>query len=62
MPAIETYCRITNGYLELRVPVTKGTPSASGKNLVIATSNGFAAVDGGNARISYNVITTKPAK
>lgn len=47
---------VKNGHLVIDIPLSKGTLSASGKNLVVATTNGFAAVEGSDVRVSLNAI------
>jgi hypothetical protein len=46
--------------LTLKIELSDGQPSHSGKTIVVATTSGFTDVPGTNLRISYNVI--KPRK
>ena len=42
--------------LTIAVLLGDGTPSASGKTLVVATTNGFISVAGSDIRLSLNVV------
>lgn len=44
--AAQEYTRVVGGYLEIRVKLNGGTPSASGKTLVIASSHGNQPIEG----------------
>lgn len=51
--------KIENNVLTITVPLTQGTPSKTGKTLVVASSNGFMEVPDTNIRVSLNVIKPK---
>ena len=53
--AIE-YIREKEGYLEIRMKLSKGTPSRSGKTLVVATTSGFVKADNSDISVSLNAI------
>lgn len=40
----------------IKVKLTAGTPSSTGKSLVVATSNGFVPVAGSDIKVSLNII------
>lgn len=49
--------RVANGTMTITCPVNgQGTPSSSGKSMVVATTNGFVLVDGSDLKVSLNVI------
>jgi hypothetical protein len=51
------YIRVTSdGYLEIRQKVGKGTVSASGKSLVVVSTGGFKPVDGGDIKVNLTAI------
>lgn len=54
--ADQEYIRVKEGYLEIRQKLTKGTPSASGRNLTIATTGGFKDVEGSDVRVNLTAI------
>lgn len=43
----------------IRAKLTTGTPSASGKNLTVATTKGFVPVADSNLKVSLNIIKSK---
>lgn len=51
----DEYIRVKDGYAEIRMKLTSGRPSYSGKSLVVASTNGFVRIDE-NYMISLNVI------
>lgn len=53
----EEYMRVQDGYLEIRVKLGPGTPSTSGKSLVVASTGGFALVGDG---VKVNLTAIKP--
>lgn len=55
-PDKQTYCRIKDGYLELRVKLQSGQTSRSGKSEVLVSTGGFTNIDGTEARINLTVI------
>jgi len=40
----------------IRAKLTVGSPSSSGKSLVVATTNGFVPVADSNLKVSLNII------
>ena len=52
--------KLEGNILTITTELTHGTISASGKSLVVATTNGFVSVAGSDIRVSLNVI--KPAR
>lgn len=42
--------------LTITTTITAGTPSSSGKTLVVASTNGFVIVPNSDIRVSLNVI------
>lgn len=50
------YIRVANSYLEIRTKLGPGRPSATGKNLVVATTGGFAQVEGSDIRVNLTAI------
>ena len=52
----QTYCRIKDGYLELRVKLQSGQTSRSGKSEVLVSTGGFTNIDGTDARINLTAI------
>ncbi len=52
------YARVVDGYLEIRMKVTAGRPSSTGKSLVIATTGGFSEIEGG-AKLNLTAITPR---
>ena len=54
----EEYLRVQDGFLEIRAKLGKGTRSASGKTLVLASSRGNQDADGEHdgktVRVGYN--------
>jgi len=50
------YIRVKAGYLEIRQKLDAGRPSASGKNLTVATTGGFKDIEGTNVRINLTAI------
>ena len=57
----EEYTRVVNGYLEIRVALTKGRPSSTGKSLVVYTTGGFVQAESGDRPVKVNLtaITAK---
>ena len=51
---------VKNGTMTIIMTLGAGAPSASGKTLIVASTNGFVPVPGGDLRVSVNVI--KPRK
>ena len=51
------YMRVQDGYLEIRVKLGPGTPSSTGKSLVVASTGGFVAVGDG---LKVNLTAIKP--
>ncbi len=49
-------CSVNGKTLTIVADIGPGERSASGKSLVVATTNGFIAVDGSDIRVSLNVI------
>jgi hypothetical protein len=47
---------IKDNVLILRIPLTKGTPSSTGKSLVLASTRGFIDVPNSDVKYSLNVI------
>ena len=47
---------IKDGKLTVTMPLSAGTPSKTGKTLIVFTTGGFVAVNGGDYKISINVI------
>jgi len=45
--------------LTLKIELSDGHPSHSGKSLVVATTSGFTDVPGTNLRISYNITKSR---
>ena len=52
--------KLEGNKLTITATLDSGTPSASGKTMVVATTNGFVAVAGTDIKVSLNVI--KPRK
>ena len=48
--------KLVGDKLTITIPIGKGTLSSSGKNLTVATTNGFVQVPNSDLRISLNVI------
>jgi hypothetical protein len=42
------YIRVKDGYLEIRQRIGKGTPSSTGRSLVVVSTGGFKEIDGGS--------------
>ncbi len=59
MKNTEEYSRIADGYLEVRMKVTPGRLSSSGKTNLIASTGGFKPIEGG---ASLNLTATTPLK
>lgn len=53
----EEYMRVQDGFLEIRVKLGPGTPSSSGKSLVVVSTGGFVPVGDG---IKVNLTAIKP--
>jgi phosphosulfolactate phosphohydrolase-like enzyme len=49
--------KVVGDTLTIKATLGKGTPSASGKTLVVATTNGFKVVEG--YKVSLNVIKAR---
>ncbi len=47
---------VKNGNLIITCPMNGGTPSKTGKSLVVATTNGFVDVPGSDIRVNLNAI------
>ena len=47
---------VKNGNLIITCPINGGTPSKTGKSLVVATTNGFVDVPGSDIRVNLNAI------
>jgi len=45
--------------LTVKMDISNGTPSASGKTIVVATTSGFVEVPGTSLRLSLNVIKAR---
>jgi len=52
--------KVQGDKLIITCTIGSGVPSSTGKSLVVATTNGFMAVEGSDLRVSLNVI--KPRK
>lgn len=52
--------KVEGDKLTITATISSGVPSSSGKTLVVATTNGFAAVADSDLKVSLNVI--KPRK
>ena len=52
--------KIEGDILTIKVVLSVGEPSKSGKTLIVATTNGFVPVEDSNLKVSLNVI--KPRK
>ena len=48
--------KIENNVLMIDVPLSSGTPSASGKSLVVASTGGFIDIPGSEVRINLTAI------
>lgn len=48
--------KVENNVMSIDAPLSAGTPSSSGKNLVVASTNGFIEVEGTPYKVSLNVI------
>jgi len=48
--------KVVGDKLTITATLSSGTPSASGKTLVVATTSGFVDVPGSDVRVSLNVI------
>ena len=46
--------KIEGEELVIRAPLSKGTPSKSGKTLIVATTNGFTPVPDSDIKVSLN--------
>ena len=51
------YMRVQDGYLEIRVKLGPGTPSSTGKSLVVASTGGFVLV---GESVKVNLTAIKP--
>ena len=53
-------CEVKGKKLVIEIDLNKPTPSASGKSLIVASTNGFAAtnlmIDGKSVKIAVNAI------
>lgn len=56
MPKNAQPVSIEGNMLVIRMPLSKGTPSKTGKSLVLATTGGFAEIPGSDARLNLTVI------
>lgn len=52
------YIRVAGGYLEIRQKIGQGTPSSTGRSLVVVTTGGFKEIDGGSG-IKVNLTAIK---
>jgi len=52
--------KISGDKLTITCTLGSGVPSASGKTMIVATTNGFVGVAGSDVKVSLNVI--KPRK
>ena len=52
--------KLEGNTLTIIATISSGVPSASGKTLVVCSSNGFVGVDGSDIKVSLNVV--KPRK
>lgn len=48
--------KLEGNELTIKVTVSSGVPSSTGKTLVVATTNGFTDVPGTDLKMSLNVI------
>lgn len=52
--------KVTGDKLSIEAILSKGTPSKTGKTLILASTGGFVAVQGAdNIKVSINVIKTR---
>ena len=51
--------KIDGNKLTITCQLSQGSPSRSGKTLIVASTNGFTPVEGTDIRISLNVIKSK---
>ena len=51
--------KVTGDKLTITATLGGGVPSSTGKTLVVATTNGFQAIEGTDYRVSLNVIKAK---
>lgn len=56
MPNNGQYIRVKDGHLEIRLPVSKGRPSSTGRNLVVVSTGGFTAVEGTDIKVNLTAI------
>jgi hypothetical protein len=54
--AQEIKLEVKNKTLIITCPLNGGTPSKTGKSLVVATTNGFVEVPNSNIRVNLNAI------
>ena len=54
--------KLVGNKLTITCEIGQGVPSSSGKSLVVASTNGFAAVTGSDLKISLNVIRPLAAR
>lgn len=52
-------CKVDGNKLIITADIEAGRPSSTGKSLVVASTNGFAAVADSNLKVSLNVIKPK---
>jgi hypothetical protein len=52
------YIRVKDGYLEIRQRISKGTPSSTGRSLVVVSTGGFKEIDGGSG-VKVNLTAIK---
>jgi hypothetical protein len=50
------YMRIVEGYLEIRMKVSSGTRSSTGKSLIVVTTAGYAQVEGTDVKVNLTAI------
>ena len=51
--------KLDGSKLTITCEIGKGTPSSTGKTLVVATTNGFVPVEGTDLKVSLNVIKSR---
>ena len=54
--------KVVGNRLTITCTLGEGTPSSSGKTLVVATTNGFQTVAGTDFKVSLNVIKARGSK
>jgi len=56
MPGNGGYIRVKDGHLEIRLPLGKGRPSSTGRNLVVVSTGGFQPVEGSDIKVNLTAI------